>query len=251
VYEIPLYYISFKKKPEIEDYYRNFGFTNINQFQAIDGRKMDIDMLRRNKVISLRAYDDLKSGRREHSGMSTKGAIGCGLSHYNLWKKCADEHDFLIIAEDDNRIKRKLTDKDLENINNTLSKPNSVWNSVKIGRQEHRIHFFGCNFYIISNGASKVLVQDFFPMDVQCDWYMAHKATLGEITVEGFPITEQTTARGKSTVQEPASCIVCLLPKSRWFYVSIILFIILIVVGIVYYRKKYTVCLESCESFRE
>ena len=39
IFKIPLYYIGFKSNKPLENQLRNWGFTNINHFQAIDGRK--------------------------------------------------------------------------------------------------------------------------------------------------------------------------------------------------------------------
>lgn len=248
IYEIPLFYISFKKKEEIEDHYKNMGFKNVKQYPAVDGRKFKIDDLRRENIISIRTFDDLKSGRTEHSGMPTLGGIGCALSHYNLWKKCVDnDYAYIIIAEDDNRMLGKLRKEDVKNIENTLKKPRSIFNSVKIGKKDHRTHFFGTNFYIIRNDTCKHLLgAGFFPIDVQLDWYVAHQATLGNIIVEGYPISKQTTPMFQSTIQ--SLCITCRLPKTKWFYFTVCLFVLLIVLCVIYYRHKFNVCTSSCSS---
>src|SRR3990167_3975338 len=142
VYSIPLYYISFQPDENVENHYKVLGFKNVNHFSAVPGRKMDIKKLRDEGIISIRSYDDLLSGRSDSSGMSSLGAIGCTLSHYELWKLCIDKNlPFITIAEEDNRMEGKLAQKDLKFIQKVLAKPNSVFVSSAIKKQNHRNHF--------------------------------------------------------------------------------------------------------------
>ena len=124
IYDIPLYYISFTPKEELENKLKSIGFKNINHFKAIDGRKFDPKELVDNKIITIRAYNDLLSKRSEHIGISSVGAVGCTMSHYELWKKCSKELDNIIIVEDDVDINKKLKD-DINFIQTSMLKNNS------------------------------------------------------------------------------------------------------------------------------
>lgn len=242
VYNIPLYYISFKKNPEIENMYTSLGFKNVNHYPAIDGRKFDPKQLLEDNIITIRSFDDLMSGRQEHSGLSSLGAVGCTMSHAKLWEKCVENNwPAIIIAEEDNIMYGNVPEND---ILKAISKPNGIFLSTNISNQEHRKHFYGLHFYILSNGACNILAKNCFPIDVQTDWYMANLATLGKVNVEGYKISDQS--RHTSSIQD--ECIKCLLPRKRPFYLIIIALILLGIIGTIIYRKKFDTCQKILSS---
>lgn len=245
IYNFPLYYISFTENKEIENHYRENGFRNVHHFSAVDGRKMDIQKLRDDNLITIRSYNDLIAGRNEHSGMPSLGAIGCTMSHCALWKKCVDNNwSYIIIAEEDNRMYGKISDDKEKKIMEILGKPKSVFISGDIWKLGHRDHFFGTHFYIASLDACKLLAKDCFPIDVQTDWYMGHLSTTNEITLEGFKVSRQK--KNGSLIQD--NCIICWLPTKMWFYTLLILFVIGLIVFYFRKRKQLEVCRSSCSS---
>ena len=247
IFSIPLYYISFKKNKNIEDHYKYHGFKNINHFEAIDGRKLDPKQLLKNGFITIRCYDDLMSGRTEHSGLPSLGAVGCTLSHYNLWRLCLEKNiPYIIIAEEDNEM-YNIKMGDIKNIKSTLSKDKPLFISSNIKKIDHRNHFFCTNFYITSIDACEQLVKKCFPMDVQTDWYISNLSTVGDITLEGYKISFQKS--GKSSIQQ--TCITCFLPKNKSFYFKalavLIIIISSIILSVIYYQKKWKKCKKQCD----
>lgn len=242
---IPLYYIAFKQDPQIEQHYRSHGFKNIKHFEAVNGRKMSIKKLLKENIISIRSYNDLVFGRREHSGIPSLGAVGCTLSHYELWNLCVNQNwAFIIIAEEDNRL-NKLTNKDIDNIQKIINKPRGMFVSAKITNEEHRKHFFGTHFCILSQEACKVLIAECFPMNVQTDWYIAHMGTRDKITLEGFPVSKQMS--NGTTIQD--SCILCFLPKDSrvyWISIGVLLLLIIITVSVIKWYKNCQNDLGEC-----
>ena len=232
IYDIPLYYISFNKNTNLEKDLKNVGFKNINMFEAINGEKMNILNLRKNNIISIRTYNDLLNGRNEHSGIPGLGAIGCSLSHYYLWKKCIDENlDFITIIEDDLKI-ANITQKDIENIQNIITKDKGLFISSKNPITDSIYEFNGTHFYIASNSACKELIKYMFPIDTQVDFYMSHLKNIGYINLEGYPILSQKIHF--SSIQDV--CIKCYLPKNILFY--IIIFVLIIILIIIYCVKN-------------
>lgn len=66
----------------------------IKRFPAINGKKLDINSLLKNKIISTKL-------KRNHP-TSFQGSVGCYLSHLNLWKKFNKlSIDYFIVIEDD------------------------------------------------------------------------------------------------------------------------------------------------------
>jgi GR25 family glycosyltransferase involved in LPS biosynthesis len=244
IFEIPLYYIAFKKNSDLEKHYKDHGFKNVSHFEAVNGRKMDIDKLLKDNIISIRSYDDLRADRTEHSGIPTLGAIGCSLSHYKLWKLCLERgYPYIIIVEEDNRMCGKLSEQNINSIRNIISKPKGIFLSVKPKHKYNmKKHFFGTHFYIISKDACEELVKDFFPIDVQVDWYISNKASTDRVNTEGFKISKQTN--GKSTIQ--ALCISCLIPKGNKFYIVAFALVVFILFCVYLYRRKWKTCQKTC-----
>lgn len=244
IFSIPLFYISFEPKPKLEKHYAKHGFKNVSHFPAVDGRKMNPETLRKNNVISIRAYNDLRGGRREHSGLSTMGAVGCTMSHCELWKMCIKRNwPYIIIVEEDNKMNGSISKNDQKSIVKILNKPSSVFLSTKITNEDHGVHFYGLHFYIPSLNACKAMVKYCYPIDVQTDWYVSHVANMGKIHIEGFSVAGQDKYKS-SGVQD--GCIICHLPKNRWFYLGIIIVMLVVIFILLFFRQKYQECKESC-----
>ena len=149
IHYIPVYYISFSKQPSLEQNLRNVGFKDIRHFNAIDGRKLCPNELLSKQQISIRTYNDLHTGRRQHTGIPGMGAIGCTMSHAKLWQKCVDDNlDYIIIAEQDLKL-NNITKSQLHKINNILQNKNAIFVSPLGNIKKNNItSFWGLHFYI-------------------------------------------------------------------------------------------------------
>lgn len=243
LYNAPLYYISFNKNKDIEKYYHNIGFKNVNHFKAVDGRKLNAKKLLEDNTISIRCYHDLVYGRTQESGMPSLGGIGCTMSHFNLWKYCVDkDFPYIIITEDDNKFINGISKKDEKNILDVVSSANGIFvgvnlNTIKSVDSVDNIHFFGTQFCVVSKEACKILMYNCFPIDVQTDAYIAHIANMGYINLKGYKITEQNLH--ESSVQNNLSVV--------WNHsMPMVLFLILILLCLfLYYNYMYRVCLNT------
>lgn len=231
IYDIPLYYISFTPKEELENKLKSIGFKNINHFKAIDGRQFDPKDLVENKIITIRAYQDLLYKRSEHIGISSVGAVGCTMSHYQLWKKCAEELDNIIIVEDDIDINKNLLEDDIKFIQKSMLKNNSCVISPVYHDSKY---LWGLQFYICSKGMCNELIKDTFPIDVQTDAYIYHLANMKKINVDLRYIYGQKLH--VSSIQD--LCIKCLLPNNLYIYLFI--FILLCILITYYFIHKCT-----------
>jgi GR25 family glycosyltransferase involved in LPS biosynthesis len=233
IYEIPLYYISFNKKQKLENELINTGFKNINYYEAVNGKKLNIDLLVKNNMISSRTYIDLIDSRHQHSGIPSLGAIGCYMSHYNLWKECVSNNlAYITIVEDDVNI-NKISEKNIDKITNILLKPNSIFVSSNV--KKNKITYFqGTQFYIASNDACKNLIKKAFPIDVQLDYYMSYIDTLKQINIEGFKIFKQKIHI--SSIQDV--CIKCFLPNNMKYYIIILIITFIIFIIFIIFKLK-------------
>jgi GR25 family glycosyltransferase involved in LPS biosynthesis len=225
IYNIPLYYISFTPKEELENKLKEVGFTNINHFKAIDGKKMDPKELVKNNIITIRSYNDLLSKRTEHIGISSLGAIGCTMSHHQLWKKCAEDLDSIIIVEDDADINKKLSEDDVKFIETSMKKENSCVISPVYHDSKY---LWGLQFYICNKGMCNELIKDTFPIDVQTDAYIYHLAKMNRVNIDLKYIYGQKIH--VSSIQD--LCVKCFLPNNIYIY---LFFFILLFICIMYY----------------
>lgn len=75
-----------------------FSESAIKRIPAVLGKSLDLSQVN----LSDRARYDLQQVRDNHFSIATTGAVGCYLSHYNLWKRMVDENiEAALIFEDD------------------------------------------------------------------------------------------------------------------------------------------------------
>lgn len=236
LFDIPLYYIGFKPNPATEQHFSQAGFRHIRHFPAIDARKFDPDGLVHAGVISARSYRDLKTGRRNHWGLPSAGAVGCTMSHCEVWKICISQNlPYIVICEEDGRLTHDLNDPKIqENIYKALSIPKGVFVGENVKTKSGLTHFMGLQFYIASRDACVEMVKHCFPIDVQTDFYLAHLDTIGKISVKGDQISDQVSHL--SAIQQ--DCALCDLPNdySLHFKVGAIFLCMICIILILAYK---------------
>ena len=280
ILQIPVFYISFTKQLELEKRLKSFGFKNINHFQAIDGKKLDLTQLRKDGTIGDRVLYDLLNGRNDHMGIPSMGAIGCYLSHiriYNLMKEKGI--DYSIILEDD----VEINNFDIKSMNNSLTKlysrsPNSIvtfgfsifpkgirFSSQLSGRNKDKnidknidrlTNFYGTHMYIVSLDFINSILPFIFPIEVQIDSVFPSLGRHNIIELYGTKKEIATQKSHKSSIQDDVfKNFKFILPRSGWFYISII-FIILVIILIIllilfYYRRAHSSCQKVCPKYRK
>lgn len=253
LFDVPVYYISFKRNNRTETALQTQGFKNINHFEAIDGRKFDPKMLRDNHLITARSYTDLIDGREQHSGLTTLGAVGCTFSHLSLWKKCVDDNmNYIIIAEEDVMFDRPFTQKDIRGIVSFMeTHENSIFVSAAVYRTGNIYNFIGLHFYIVSRDACIEMVKDALPIDVQTDAYISHLADLNRVSLDGnHSLAHQ--------IHHPSSiqtyCFKCDVPKEKRVYMRFIMLItfgvVVLCILVMVYFLRYRSCNQNLVACR-
>lgn len=171
------------------DYY-NSKYIKYSYFNAVDGKKINIDNLSENII---------KKGCINYS----KGAIGCALSHLQLWEKCIELDKPIIILEDDiivshnfnkyvNNLMNNLLPKKWDIVmlnynfdsllsykNTNFETSNCYFNKTSITKEDidtfvtskinitiaKLIYCFGTSAYIINPAGAKLLKKKCFPLD--------------------------------------------------------------------------------------
>ena len=242
IYSIPVYYISFGKNLELEKRLIEQGFTNINHFEAINGKKLKIEKLKKKKMITVRTYVDLINNRGETWGIPSLGAVGCTLSHNELWKKCVNENmEHIIIAENDLIFKNKFSNEDLEFINDSLRESKSSFFGSKTYKENKMNRIDGTQFCILSKYCCKEFTKHVFPIDVQTDVYISYLANIGIIKFKCKFITNQKSH--ESLIQ--TICFKCDLPNNNIFYYLAAFIILCLLLFVYYFFFNYRRCIEN------
>lgn len=219
LFDIPVYYISFKPSHTLVKHLLERGFKDINHFEAVKGRQFEPKELLDARMITIRTYNDLVSTRTQHSGIPSLGAIGCTMSHHALWKMCVElDLPYMAIAEEDLYLK-PINEREQTEIERILSRPNSFYlGTIAYNEKTKPDLIKGVHFYIVSNAACKVLVEEAFPIDVQTDYYLLHMGTNKKVDMEGFELGVQKS-KGPSSIQDV--CVKCILPDQTFIYVIV------------------------------
>jgi len=169
-----------------------YDFKNVIRYPAINGKNIS-----NNELIQIIEPSAIKSildnYRKEHHDLSY-GAVGCSLSHINIWKKLEINNlDYIIIFEDDANPAFNFTKLQEIIKNNT---PNDwdiilfggIYNKYKnVNNYIDKIYsFYETHAYIINKkGALKLLLKA-FPIKKQLDSWLSDLALNNYINIYGI-----------------------------------------------------------------
>ena len=243
LFDIPVYYISFKLSHTLVKHLLDRGFKDINHFEAIKGHEFRPKDLLDARMITIRTYNDLVSTRTQHSGIPGLGAIGCTMSHHALWNMCVElDLPYMAIAEEDLYL-NPITEREQTEIERVLSRPNSLYlGTIAYNENTKPDLIKGAHFYIVSNAACKALVEEAFPIDVQTDYYLLHMGTNKRVDVEGFELGVQKS-KGPSSIQD--MCVKCILPDQTFIYVIVGIGLLIGIALVAILSRKLMKCKQS------
>ena len=194
---IKIYVINLKKRPHRLNYFKEFYKFNIpyEVSEAVDGETINIDSLLKTNIIGDIGYQSIINTkhnipRKYHYELGTAGAIGCTLSHVNIYKKMVEENinnSFAIIFEDDALV-NNIT---FEEIKERIESLPEDWHYYQFGAGRPITYtciknnlfkmtkFQGTHAYAISLNGVKWLLnhEKFFPFNQQFDSHLSELAT--------------------------------------------------------------------------
>ena len=198
-----IYVINLKKRPErLIKFKENYKFNrDITIFNAVDGNELDINYI--NSIIgtegkkSIDNFYKYKIIRKYHYELSSYGAIGCYLSHINLWKEII-KNNFknVIIFEDDANVSNIKYNHLIKRINllpndwdiYLLINPDYCYNKVKVENKRNLYkvkRFFLLHAYIININACKKIIESktLFPINQQIDHYLSELSLINKLNI--------------------------------------------------------------------
>jgi glycosyl transferase family 25 len=196
--KIPIYCINLDRRKDRWDIVRNQPgfkeFPQIERFSAVEGK--DVDVMKDDRISLVAKRNILLQTRRAHEEISTKGAIGCYLSHVGVWERFMKHSSapYMIVMEDDVALpigsRKKLEDFlasssmiadptswDLCNLapSRSLSQRGEVLPDSTLVRLER---FCSTVCYMITRRGIERMMPHIFPLEVQIDGFMSVCSTL-------------------------------------------------------------------------
>ena len=179
---IPARCVSLEKNstrwPHIVTKLENLGFTDVKISQAVYGAELEHPF----EHLSVRSEMNMKSRveRTSHEDFSTLGAIGCYLSHVNLWKELASNPywEKMVIVEED-----VMFFKGFEQNVVTLHLFDAQYNMLLLGSNKRQNivaddampwtrytqPYFGTYAYILTKNGARTLLKRCLPIEMHVE----------------------------------------------------------------------------------
>lgn len=169
-----------------------YDFKNVIRYPAVIGKNIS-----NNELVQIIEPSAMKSildnHRKEHHELSY-GAVGCYLSHINIWKKLeTDNLDYIIVFEDDAYPAFSFTELQKIIKNNT---PNDwdiilfggIYNKFKnVNNYIDKIYsFYEMHAYIINKKGAFKLLSQAFPIKKQLDSWLSDLAINNYVNIYGI-----------------------------------------------------------------
>jgi glycosyl transferase family 25 len=257
--DIPNYMICLERSGKCKKTFQGVKslFPNSKKFSAIDSKDLDINDSR----ISYLARGKINMKLDvDHDDISSLGAVGCYLSHVELWKKCVELNKPIIVTEDDillsekNRKEIRRIYKNIpvnSNFTSLLYIPSlSSWHKCEKDNwcEIHTRGIRGTQMYYITPKGAKMLLKHALPITMQVDAYISYICgTNKDMNGYMWKRNPNINTIGESFIGHDLN-IRKFLPESNTFYISIIL-IALILIALAYlgYSKDCnSYCKRKC-----
>lgn len=166
---------------KLMEHYVHHSKYNLQRFSAIHFTKDD----NVKDMLSYRAKADFQRERVQHEAIQGKGAIGCAVSHFLVWKEFLEsQEEFCLVLEDDLNPKYAAG---LDESIDAMLNINGSWDIALLGwcgklpetRKDETIvpfpsskGFVGAQAYLLNRYAAEVLVSKVFPLEMQIDFLM-------------------------------------------------------------------------------
>ena len=186
----------------------NKNYYDIIRFNAIEIKTLDQV---KKYVIPQSIYPIIKRQRTAHNQLSM-GAVGCYLSHLELYKKLLSiNDDYIFILEDDTYPSLTLQQLELK-----INPPPNDWDIILIGgiyKKKRPINenyveidsFILLHAYLIRKKCIEKIVNRALPMTQQIDWWLSDLAAAKEIKIYGLTNTnwKQNPSINDTNIQTP------------------------------------------------
>lgn len=190
-----MFYINLDRRTDrknvTEKLLSDYEYLNVIRYSAIDSSIFSMNDFR--KYVHTESIKDIENGfRTEHHQLSS-GAVGCTLSHYNLWKENYLDCEIIMIFEDDTLPNITYT----QLMNEKLVELPEDWDIILLGGIWHsnnhfnkylsKIEQFYCTHaYMIHTRGIRKLLPHLFPIKKQIDSWLSDLSSSQIINIYGI-----------------------------------------------------------------
>jgi GR25 family glycosyltransferase involved in LPS biosynthesis len=241
--DLPVYVINLDRRPDrwqqIQHVLLDNGFNHIRRVAAVDGKTLNTATL--DHIVSPDARKTLKRPRVRHEELGSVGAVGCYLSHVNVWQWIAQSGQPGIVVEDDCMLTSALKQYSVFKHPEIMCKPYDVVllgylvlrsSDTQSSAQDVIVPcksmFFGTHFYYITPTGAQKLLKNALPITMQVDSYMGTEMLNNRVNT-GVHFPNLSWQRANDTdIQTP--CIGCDVSRKEQLQIRILLFLTFFVV---------------------
>lgn len=190
-----------------------YGF-NPTRFSAVNGKELDLK-----GIVVPSAMDAINKGYRlEHHELSA-GAVGCAMSHLQIWKKLLkSDHDKFYVFEDDTvprfsmdvcnqYIKMLPDDWDIFLLGGLYNETNKVFSDLFGTQGLIRVYKFYClHGYVIKNSRNlENILKQAYPISKQIDSWLSDLALTNQIKIYGITNNRWVQTNEGTDIQTPVN----------------------------------------------
>jgi GR25 family glycosyltransferase involved in LPS biosynthesis len=191
IFHTPVYVINLKERPDRWSIFMeqdpSVKSLRIHRENATNGRKLNY--LTDPRISPQSRLNIMRNDRRTHRELATMGAVGCSISHANIWKKIvASGAPYAVVMEDDARFDFPLLQK-INEVAKTIPdsaklwlfgmyKPNMIHEPFPNSKWSKVYQFTASHAYLITREMAKKLLEQVFPVEMHVDHYMSVMSVL-------------------------------------------------------------------------
>lgn len=182
-----------RRRDRLLDFRKHYTLAiDFDIVDAVDGKALDEELLVKNGILGSEGYQSIINSKqnikkRYHYELGTIGAVGCSLSHVNVWKRMVDENiNYMLVFEDDawvmnvtmDEIVNRLTDLPEDWHMYMIGQPHSILEGIPVlGKKNlYKVtRFCGTHAYLINKKGAEWLLKNgrLFPIQQQIDAHLS------------------------------------------------------------------------------
>jgi GR25 family glycosyltransferase involved in LPS biosynthesis len=198
IFHTPIYVINLKERPDRWKLFMEqdpiVKALQIHRINAVNGKLLNY--LKDPRISTHTRLNIMRNDRRTHREIATMGAIGCTISHVNIWRKLvASGRPYAVVMEDDARFTmdhlKQIEKVAAAGIPETaqvwllgMYKPNLIHEPFTATSKWSRVYqFTASHAYLISREAAKKFLEQAFPIEMHVDHYMSAMSSLYDMPI--------------------------------------------------------------------
>jgi len=227
---IPKYVINLDRRSDRWNSFQvSSGFdqlNNLRRWSGTDGKTLNIDNDKRVSLFT--QYNIVRSTRRSHMELNTKGGVGCYISHVEVWKHFLEKGNSEVgmIIEDDALMDMASVQKIKSFISNSdIMKNTELWDyCILAPHAKNKKHgpmypgddsclrlmeFSGLTGYLFTKRGIRKALPHVYPIQVHVDWFLSICAQLQILDICTPPNVLIRVRPSRTDIQKYNDCDLC------------------------------------------